>query len=288
MKTLGYYNGTICEIDEVMVPMSDRACYFGDGVYDASYSVNGVIFALDDHIDRFFNSAGLLEIALTITKADLKTLLQDLVRKVDCKSGVMVYWQASRGTAPRSHAFPDAPSNLWVMIYEQALRNNFDPFKVITLEDTRFLHCNIKTLNLIPSVMASEKAKRAGCNEVIFHRSGRVTECAHSNVHIIYNGIFRTLPTDNLILPGIARGHLAKHARDLGIPVDTSPWTLAELFAADEVIISASGTLCAPVSHIDGKPAGGRAPDLLDKLRLAAIEEFETVTGAKLPRTPSL
>jgi D-alanine transaminase len=287
MKTLGYYNGKIGEIDEIMVPMNDRACYFGDGVYDATYSVNEVVFAIDDHIDRFFNGAGLLEIKLTMTKPALKTLLQDLVKKVDKKDGVMVYWQVSRGTAPRAHVFPDVPSNLWVMIFAMDLRNNFDPFKAITLEDTRFLHCNIKTLNLIPSVLANEKAKRSGCDEAIFHRDGRVTECAHSNVHIIQNGIFRTCPTDNLILPGIARGHLAKLAQGLGIPVDMSPFTLTELFGADEVIISSSGALCTPVSHIDGKPAGGKAPELLNKLRLAAIGEFEAETGAKLPGKPS-
>ncbi|MDR2149905.1 MAG: aminotransferase class IV [Spirochaetaceae bacterium] len=284
MKTLGYYNGTIGEIEDMSVPMSDRACYFGDGVYDASYSVNDVIFALDDHIDRFFNSAGLLEIKLTLTKPELKALLQALVKKVDKKDGVIVYWQVSRGTAPRNHVFPDVPSNLWVMIREMALRNNFAPFKVITLEDTRFLHCNIKTLNLIPSVLANEKAKRAGCDEAIFHRSGRVTECAHSNVHIIQNGILRTCPTDNLILPGIAREHLAKYAFDLNIPVDMSPFTLQELFTADEVIITSSGALCVPVSHIDGKPVGGKAPHVFNNLRLAVIEEFEAATGTKLPR----
>jgi D-alanine transaminase len=270
-----------------MVPMTDRAGYFGDGVYDATLAVNETVFAIDDHIDRFFNSAGLLEIKITMTKPELKTLLQDLVKKVDKKDGVIVYWQVSRGTAPRAHVFPDGPSNLWVMISAMDLRNNFNPFKVITLEDTRFLHCNIKTLNLIPSVLANEKAKRAGCEEAIFHRDGRVTECAHSNVHIIQNGILRSCPTDNLILPGIARGHLAKLAQGLDIPVDMSPFTLNELFVAEEVIISSSASLCIPVSHVDGKPVGGKAPELLNKLRLAAIEEFEEETGAKLSRRPS-
>ncbi|MDR2553505.1 MAG: aminotransferase class IV [Treponema sp.] len=285
MKTLGYYNGTIGEIDEVMVPMSDRACYFGDGVYDASYSVNSVIFALEDHISRFYNSAGLVEIRIPMARAELRELLLDLVKKVDCKTGVIVYWQASRGTAPRSHVFPEGPSNLWVMIRELEFINNFVPFKVITLEDTRFLHCHIKTLNLLPSVIASEKAKRSGCDEVVFHRNGRVTECAHSNVHIIQNGIFRTSPTDNLILPGIARGRLAKLALDLGIPVDYSPFTLGDLFAAEEVIITSSGALCVPVDAVDARPVGGKAPELLNKLRLAAIEEFEAETGSRLPRS---
>jgi D-alanine transaminase len=283
VKTLGYYNGTIGEIDEVMVPMSDRACYFGDGVYDAAYSVNDVIVALDDHIDRFYNSAGLIEIKITLSKTELKALLLDLVGQMDCKTGLIVYWQVSRGTAPRAHIFPEGPSNLWVMIREMGFVNNFVPFKVITLEDTRFLHCNIKTLNLLPAVIASEKARRAGCGEVIFHRNGRITECAHSNIHIIQNGILRTLPTDNLILPGITRGHLASLAHKLDIPVDYSPFTLTDLFAAEELIITSSGALCVPVSHVDHKPVGGRAPRLLNKLRDAALGEFEAETGTKLP-----
>jgi D-alanine transaminase len=103
-------------------------------------------------------------------------------------------------------------------------------------------------------------------------------------VHIIQNGILRSCPTDNFILPGIARGHLSKLAFDLGIPVDMSPFTLRELFEADEVIISSSGALCVPVSHVDGKPVGGKAPEPLNRLRLAAIEEFEAATGVRLPR----
>jgi D-alanine transaminase len=288
METLGYYNGEIGELEDIRVPMNDRACYFGDGVYDASYSINHVIFALDEHINRFFNSAGLLEIVLTKTKEELKVLLQSLVEKLDSSTGVMVYWQVSRGTAPRNHPFPEnVPSNLWVMIKPSGFFNNFDSMKAITLEDTRFLHLNIKTINLIPSVMANEKAKRAGCDEAIFHRNGRVTECAHSNVHILKDGILHYSPTDNLILPGIARSRLAAQCSKLGIPVDPSPFTLQALFDADEVIITSSGALCAPVSHVDGKKVGGKAPNLFNKLRLAVIEDFEAETGAKLPRAPS-
>jgi D-alanine transaminase len=286
MKTLGYYNGEIAELDEMKVPMNDRAGYFGDGVYDATYTINGKALFIDEHIDRFYNSAGLLEINITQTKPELKKILEDCVAKVDTAAGVILYWQASRGTGARDHVFPDkAKANLWVMIKPMGLRNNFAPFKVITLEDTRFLHCNIKTLNLLPSVMANEKAKRAGCDEAIFHRGERVTECAHSNVHILKDGILYTNPTDNLILPGIARAHLIEQSIKLGIPVDKTPFTLTQLFDAEEVIITSSGALCTPVSHIDGKSVGGKDPATLNKLRSAIIAEFEAATGAKLPKS---
>jgi D-alanine transaminase len=170
------------------------------------------------------------------------------------------------------------------MLKQGSMRNNFAPMKVIILEDNRFFICHVKTLNLIPAVMANEHARIAGCEEAIFHRDGRVTECAHSNVHIIKNGVFHTAPKDNLILPGITRAHLLKVCARLGIPTDETPFQLEDLFTADEIIISSAGTLCPPVSHIDGKPVGGKDPATLNKLRSAMIADFEAVTGAVLPK----
>jgi len=98
MENLGYYNGKFGPLEEMMVPMNDRVCYFGDGVYDATYSRNGVIFALDEHIDRFFNSAGLLRIELPCTKDEMKDILNDMVSKVDSGNN-FVYWQAEPESA---------------------------------------------------------------------------------------------------------------------------------------------------------------------------------------------
>ena len=148
------------------------------------------------------------------------------------------------------------------------------------MEDTRFFHCDIKTINLIPSVMASQQAKEAGCDEAVFHRGQVVTECAHSNVSILKGGVFRTAPLSNLILPGTARKHLIALAGQNGIPVDETAFTLDDLMAADEVIVHSSGTLCNAASKIDGKPVGGKDPKTLGILQQAAIKEFETYTGA--------
>ena len=151
--------------------------------------------------------------------------------------------------------------------------------KLTDMEDTRFLHCNIKTLNLIPSVIANQRAKEAGCSEAIFHRGDRVTECAHSNVHILKDGVFHTAPTDNLILPGITRKHLLRICEQIGVPYEEKPFTVADLFTADEIIISSAGTLGVGVCEIDGKPVGGKAPELLYKLQEAAVADFEKETG---------
>ena len=279
MRELGYYNGRIGELSEMTVPMNDRACYFGDGVYDAQLCRNYRLFALDEHVDRFFNSAKMLDIALPLSKDELKALLNDLVRKLDT-GDLFVYYQATRGTAPREHAFPDVKANLWVVISPRKVNEGREPIQLITMEDTRFLHCNIKTLNLLPSVIAAEKAKQAGCQECVFYRPGyRVTECAHSNVHILKDGTLFTAPLDNLILPGIARAHLIRMCGRMGIPVREEPYTLDDLMNADEIFVTSSGNLIMRALEADGKKIGGRDPETFEKLRAALLDEFYTATA---------
>lgn len=278
MKTLGYYNGKYGELEEMTVPMNDRVCWFGDGVYDAGPCRNYKIFAIDEHIDRFYRNAGLLDITIPMTKQELRQLLQELVDKMDT-GNLFVYYQVTRGTGIRNHVYPEGAGNLWVMLKPAEISDGVKPIKLITTEDTRFLHCNIKTLNLIPSCVASEKARRAGCQEAVFYRSGgRVTECAHSNCHIIKDGILVTAPADNLILPGIARAHLINKCGELGIPVNETPYTLEDLFEAEEVLVTSSSNLCLHACEIDGRPVGGKQPELLERIRKALLEEFWEAT----------
>ena len=274
MKELGYYNGTIGNLNEMMVPMNDRACWFGDGVYEAGMCRSGQIFALDEHIDRLFRSAEMLEIQVPVTKQELKDLLYDLIGKMDT-GDLLVYYQVTRGCGPRGHAFPEGPANLWVTLRPKKLDPDMPPVSLITDADTRFFHCNIKTLNLIPSVMANEKAKRAGCYECVLYRpGGRVTECSHSNVHIIRDGVFITAPTDELILPGIARAHLIAACGRLGIPVRETPFTVGELKSADEILTSSSTAPCVRACRVDGLDAGMKRGDLFDALHRAIFDEY--------------
>ncbi len=280
MKNLGYYNGAFDEIENMSIPMSDRVCFFGDGVYDATYSRNYKIFSLDEHIDRFYNSAKLLEILLPYEKEEMKAILNEMVQKMDTGEN-FVYFQATRGSnAVRSHAFSgDIKANIWINIYHKEIVDLKKPVQLITMEDTRFFHCNIKTLNLIPSVIASQRAKEAGCYETVFHRSGRVTECAHSNVHIIKDGKLITAPTDNLILPGIARKHIIKACKELNIPVLEEPYFLEQLMDADAVLVSSAGALCLAADQIDGKAVGGKATELVEKLQTFLLNEFISQTN---------
>ena len=263
--------------------MCDRASWFGDGVYDAGPARHGVIFALDEHVDRFFRSAALLDITMPLTKEELKALLQRLLTEMD-DDELFVYYQVTRGNPTvqkRSHCYEHGvPGKLWVSLSPNRISDGKEPVSLITLEDTRFLHCNIKTLNLIPSVIASQKAKDAGADEAVLYRPGElVTECAHSNVHILKDGVLKTHPADNLILGGIARAHLLRACDALSIPTDETAFTLSELFDADEVIVTSSSNLCIRAEKIDGKPVGGKAPELFEHLRSYLIDEFLTETA---------
>lgn len=106
-----------------------------------------------------------------------------------------------------------------------------------------------------------------------------MTECAHSNVSIIKDGIFKTAPTDNLILPGIARAHIIKMCKKFEIPVNETAFSLKELMEADEVIVTSSGQFCMAACEIDGKPVGGKAPELIKKLQDALLNEFIEATN---------
>jgi len=274
MKTLGYYNGEIDELDRLRVPILDRACYFGDGVYDVAFSRNFRIYALDEHVDRFFQSASLLRITPPIDRKGLCNLLADLLKRMD-HGNQCIYFQLSRGTALRTHAFPeDATANLWVMIKPAELRDMSQPMRCMTVEDTRFLHCNIKTINLLPNVMATQRALEAGLDEAIFYRGDSVTECAHSNISILKDGTLITHPTDNLILPGIARAHLLSVCRAFEIPIVERPFSLSELVGADEILITSTSALCMRVLEINGKAVGGQCGDTVKKLQDALMDDF--------------
>lgn len=292
MKNLGFYNGKYDLIENMTVPMTDRVCWFGDGVYDATATRNGVIYCIDDHIDRFYNSAKAVEIEIPYTKEELKELLISLVSKVDTtdtNGETFLYWQITRGAnVPRNHVFPDdTKASLWVTVTPRKLADIYRRDKLISYEDIRFYMCNIKTLCLLPSVLASEAAKRAGAEECVLYRKeadgikNRVTEGAHTNVHCIKDGCLYTAPLDNLILPGIARKNIIKVCNLLGIPVKEEPFSLEFLMNADEVMLSSSSNFCIVATHIDNKEVGGKAPELLKKIQDALVEDYLINTAEK-------
>ena len=280
MKDLGYYNGKYDRIENMYVPMNDRACFFGDGIFEVAYARNHKIYALSEHLDRMYDSAAMLGYNMPIRKDEFASLLYELSLKVDSPDQ-LIYWQVSRGTEMRSHApQSELTANIWVTIREKVMMPPYERAKLITFPDTRFFHCNMKTLNLLPTVMASIAAKDAGADEAIFHRNGMVTECAHSNLCIIRkDGAVQTAPADKLILPGVTRAHMIRACAELGISCIEENFTLEEMMNAAEVVIVTSGAQFRPVKEIDGQSVGGGAPDLVaalqEKLYGNFLEETE-------------
>lgn len=281
MENLGYYNGTFGPIEEMTIPMNDRVCWFGDGVYDAGPARNYQIFALDDHLNRFYNSARLAGIEIPMPREELADLLRDLVKKVDAPEH-FVYYQCTRGTAPRKHDYVEGPGNLWVTITPQTMPDGTKRIKLRSEPDTRFYHCNIKTPNLLPAVMSSQAAKREGVFETVYYRKdmgNRVTECAHSNVSMILGDELWTAPLDELILPGIARKHLIAAAKRLGIGVHEEAFDLDTLRGAQEMIVTSSSNLCLFAEEFEGKPFGGGSPEVAEALRAEVNREFTEATA---------
>jgi D-alanine transaminase len=282
MENLGYYNGRYDLIENMMIPMNDRACFFGDGLYEAAYARNYVIYALDEHIDRLFDSADELGIIVPHTKSELKDLIYSLVKKLDCGEQ-LVYFQVSRGTEMRKHAPSDGlVGNVWIIIRPGSIKDVYTKIKLITYPDTRYFHCNMKTLNLLPSVLASRAAEAAGADEAVFHRGDTVTECAHSNIAIIRdNRVVQTAPVENMILPGVARAHFIDACREFGFEVREEYFSLEDMRSAAEVIVLASGSLCRSAYEIDGIPVGGRAPEMLKQLQDKLLSDFLSFTEVK-------
>lgn len=274
MENIAYYNGRISSIEEMTIPMNERSSYFGDGVYDAMFTVEHVPLQLDDHLRRFYRSAQKIDIEIPMGFDELRALVLGFCRRVDSPDA-MAYVQATRGVGMRGHAYCYAGerASLWVWVKPDVLDPMDRTYRCITHEDTRYLHCDIKTINLLPNVLYTQRAQEAGCDEAILHRGGRVTECAHSNVHILRGGAMQTAPCDNLILPGITRAHRIAQCREMGIPVIEEPFTLGEMMAADEVFFTSASALCCRIGEIDGQKVGGRAPELIARIQRAAWDE---------------
>lgn len=281
MENLGYYNGKYDTIEKMTVPMNDRACFFGDGIFEVAYVRNRKIYALEEHLNRMYESARALKYNVPISKEEFSALLKELSDKVDSPDQLL-YWQLSRGTEMRSHApQSELVANVWVTVRPKVMLDPYTPMKLITFPDTRFFHCNMKTLNLLPTVLASIAAQEAGADEAIFHRDGKVTECAHSNLCIIRDdGAIQTAPADDLILPGVTRAHMIRACAELGIECVEEHFTLEQMMNAAEVVVITSGAQFRPVDTIDGVAVGGRAPQTLKRMQQMLYGDFLKKTEA--------
>ena len=280
MKNLGYYNGKIGEIEEISVPITDRAFYFGDGVYDAVMCRNNIPYLLCEHINRLYENCHLLGITVPKTKEELSHLIKELCKSVDSNEK-FIYFHVSRGSGIREHAFCEGKGNLCIMIKPQNVGDVYEKIDLCTTNDYRYGYCNIKTLNLLPSVLAAQLSKDNKCEETVFIRDGYVTECSHSNVSILKNGELITAPADRHILPGVTRAHLIKKAKEAGIIVREERYTEKELYEADEILISSSSKMIKSAKVLNGKNVGGKDFKNLTYLQCAIYSDYLNKTTAK-------
>ena len=281
MSAIGYYNGTIGPIESMRVPMNDRAVYFGDGCYEMCYAYCGRLFRGDAHLARFYRSLEALRIPFSMTPDALLGELKRCLAAAEERSASL-YWQVSRGTDLRHHTFPDASvqPNLLISVAPKTIDLSGASMRLALEPDIRYQMCDVKTLNLIPSILAIQKAKDEGADEAVLHRDGVVTEGSHTNIHILRDGVLYTHPKDRHILSGVTRGVLLEICRALSVPVSETAFSVSELAQADEVLITSSLLGVRRACELDGTPVGGRADALYRAIVEAYRIRFTEETGA--------
>ncbi len=266
MATIAYVNGSFVPIRDAEVPIEDRGYQFADGIYEVCLYVRGRYLDLDGHLDRMERSLRELRIDAPMSRNALRVVMGQLVRRNRFKTA-LVYIQATRGVAPRNHAFPPAqtPPSL-VMTTKPFDLDASDAIAakgvgVITHPDIRWGRVDIKTVSLLPNVLAKQAAKEANAAEALLVRDGVVTEGSSSNAWIVdREGALITHPKGRQILGGITRETALACAADLQITVHERPFTVAEAKSAAEAFITSATNLVTPVVAIDGEAISAGAP----------------------------
>ncbi len=270
---IAFFNGQYLPKSEVRISPDDRGFLFADGVYEVVRSYRGQLFAIEAHRDRLQRSLAAVRIEWPESER-LPHIAAELIRR-NCLADAeaTVYVQVTRGVAPRHHPFPDPPTPPSVYAcaspMEPASEREDDGLHVILVPDIRWARCDIKSVALLPNVLAAQQAREAGADEAIFVRDGVVTEGTRTNVAIVKGGTLVTHPTDHHILPGITRSVVLELCAELGIPVQEVPFTVEDLRSADELLIIGTTKEVAPAVMADGQRIGQGRPGPVAR-RLAA------------------
>lgn len=252
-----WLNGNVQPLTEATISVEDRGFQFADGVYEVVRIYSGQPFTLDEHLQRLEKSASAIRIALPIARHALASEIVSLVNRSHLNDA-MVYIQLTRGVAARSHVW-EAGIAPTLLFYVRSLPPLADPgegdgVKLISLNDERWERCWIKSIALLPNILAKQAAADAGADEAVFVKDGIVTECAATNLFIVKAGVLITHPVGTKVLPGVTRQRLFEIARRLDIPIQERGPTLAEMMDADEVIITSTTRELSWVQSCDGKP----------------------------------
>lgn len=275
---LVYLNGRYIPAQEALVPVDDRGFLFADGVYEVVLCNDGRPFLFDEHMRRMAQGLSALRIRFDELDA-LRDVAQRLLEENRLEDGLAtIYVQVTRGVAPRKHAFPPDGTPPTVYVAARPFQRHPDEFfsngvEAITIPDTRWSRCDIKSIALLPNVLANQQAKEAGAFEALLVRDGIVLEGSHSNLLGVFDGTLVTYPVCNYILPGITRARLLALARELGIPTMEAPIHLQDLARADEMFLAGTTTEVMPLVRIDGRQIGAGKPGPITRRLLEAYRE---------------
>lgn len=256
MPDIGCLNGRFSPLEEIAISPDDRGFLFGDGIYEVIRAYQGIPAFWEEHYTRLVRSANEIRLPFVVTLQDFHQLL--LTGLQHCEYGeVKIYIQVTRGVAPREHGFPEkAQPTVFLSFREMgALPIEFKTHgvKVITVPDIRWNRCDIKSLNLLPNVLAKQQAQETGAFEAIFIREGLVIEGATSNVFLVKNGQIRTPERNHFVLSGVTQQQIINLAQEDGQEVHFDRITCETLYAADEVFLVGTTIEVLPVVEINGQ-----------------------------------
>ncbi len=263
MPHIAFLNGKYMPLNQAKVSVEDRGYQFGDGVYEVLRAYAGRLFYLEDHLSRLEISTKAIGLTLVYPRKRWRTILQTALRRSRL-SEAKIYIQITRGVAPRDHSFPGKPRpNVVVTVraiepVSPSVRRK--GVSVITLPDQRWGRCDIKSINLLPNLLARQKARAVRAFEAVFVRDGMVMEGAGCNIFAVIQGQVITPPKGPAILSGITRDLAIELAREEGIPFLEKAISLSNLMSAEEFFLTGTTIEILPAVKVDGKPIGDGEP----------------------------
>ncbi len=275
-----YLNGNFVAEESAAISIDDRGFLFADGVYEVVHVYGRTLFEWDLHMARLQESLRGIELPV-VDLAQLHNVAEHLVSGLgESEDEASLYLQITRGAHRRSHGFPPLGSTeptilMWVRptvaISQQTIEEGVS---MISVPDDRWAKVWIKTVGLLPNVLAKHKAQQAGAFDAIFIRDGMVTEATSANLFIVKDGVLHTAPITNYILPGITRQVVLEIAATNGLPIDLKPFSYEDLLAADEAFLTGTLTEVLPIREVDGhlvrQASGPIARQLLTELHRRA------------------
>jgi D-alanine transaminase len=269
MPRFAYVNGRYVRHAEAAVHIDDRGLVFADAVYEVCQVQQGFIIDMTRHLDRLDRSLGEIRIRPPMPRAALTGIMREVLRRNRVVNG-MVYLQVTRGRAKRDHVFPAPEVRASLIVTAKAMNPAVNAakyaagIKAVTVADNRWGRVDIKTVGLLPNVLARQQAKEAGAQEAVFvDADGNVTEGGATNLWIVdRDGRLVTRPADHAILRGVTRTTLLDVAKKLGIDAEERRFSVADMLEAREVFITGATTICLPIVSIDGQTIANGHPGM--------------------------